>query len=424
MQNRNCVKDQISKFLQERIDAGDFPSAVYLVAEKGEIVMHDALGFAVVEPERIEARLDTIYDLASLTKVLVTGLLAARLVDQARVQLTDSVSIYVPSFNSNEKREITVKNLAVHNSGMMGWLPLYLFAASRLDVLNEVSNRPLEYGIGTRIVYSDLNFIVLANIIEQEEFGRRIDLIASERIFDVLQLKATDFNPIVNDYGKIGGISSKHKIAASEKGNAFEKQTCIEQGYLQPPATAGGSDMNPVASHHPVCETQPPLLRQEGSKSPGSDPIRNPQSAFRDYQIWGEVHDGNAYFMGGVAGHAGLFSTAEEVFKIAQQFLPNYSKLLKPETCELFRTNFTPGMNEHRSFAFQLASTPDSTAGKLMSPQSFGHLGFTGTSLWIDPVKERIFILLTNRTHNHALPFVNINSVRRRFHDLAIGQLE
>ena len=85
-------------------------------------------------------------------------------------------------------------------------------------------------------------------------------------------------------------------------------------------------------------------------------------SAFRDYQIWGEVHDGNAYFMGGVAGHAGLFSTAEEVFKIALQFLPQYTTLLKPETCELFRTNFTKGMNEDRSFAFQLASTEGSTA--------------------------------------------------------------
>ena len=81
-------------------------------------------------------------------------------------------------------------------------------------------------------------------------------------------------------------------------------------------------------------------------------------------------------------------------------------------------------MNEHRSFAFQLASTPGSTAGSKMSPESFGHLGFTGTSLWIDPVKERVFVLLTNRTHNHTLPFVNINAVRRRFHDLAIEFLD
>jgi CubicO group peptidase (beta-lactamase class C family) len=128
--------------------------------------------------------------------------------------------------------------------------------------------------------------------------------------------------------------------------------------------------------------------------------------------------------MDGVAGHAGLFSTAEEIYKIALQFLPNRTSILKPETCQLFSTNFTPGMNEDRSFAFQLASTPDSTGGTKMAPESFGHLGFTGTSLWIDPIKERIFILLTNRTHAHPLPFVNINAVRRRFHDLAVDLLE
>src|SRR5690606_19948139 len=131
---------------------------------------------------------------------------------------------------------------------------------------------------------------------------------------------------------------------------------------------------------------------------------------FRDYLIRGEVHDGNAYFMGGVSGHAGLFSTAADVFRIALQFLPGHTTLLKPETCELFRTNYTPGMNEDRSFAFQLASTADSTAGPDLPPQSFGHNGFTGTSLWINPVNERVFILLTNRTHAHPLPFVNIYS--------------
>ena len=178
--------------------------------------------------------------------------------------------------------------------------------------------------------------------------------------------------------------SLRREIAASENGNEYEKQTCEEQ----------------------------------------FPEIAIPRSALRSHLIWGEVHDGNAYFMGGVAGHAGLFSTAEEVFKISQQFLPSYTQLLKPETCELFRTNFTKGLNEDRSFAFQLASTEGSTAGSKMSPQSFGHTGFTGTSLWIDPVKERVFVLLTNRTHNHDLPFVNINSVRRHFHDLAIDFLE
>jgi CubicO group peptidase (beta-lactamase class C family) len=227
-------------------------------------------------------------------------------------------------------------------------------------------------------MYSDLNFLLLAAVITDRKNTPLGDTASSE-IFKPLELIDTSFDP---------DIALRKRIAASEKGNAYEKQTCIELGYL------------------------------------GPDQVEKNLSAFREYQIWGEVHDGNAWFMGGVAGHAGLFSTGEEVFRIAQQFLPNYTALLKPETCELFRTNFTPGMNEDRSLAFQLASTKDSTAGTKMPPESFGHLGFTGTSVWIDPVKERVFILLTNRTHNHPPPFANINSLRRRFHDLAIGLLD
>jgi CubicO group peptidase (beta-lactamase class C family) len=140
--------------------------------------------------------------------------------------------------------------------------------------------------------------------------------------------------------------------------------------------------------------------------------------------IWGEVHDGNAYFLGGAAGHAGLFSTAAETFRMANQFLAHQTSLLKGETCELFCTNFTEGLNEARSIGWQLAATKDSTAGPDLPGDSFGHTGFTGTSCWNDPRGERVFILLTNRTHARALPFVNINSVRRRFHSLAVGALE
>jgi CubicO group peptidase (beta-lactamase class C family) len=145
---------------------------------------------------------------------------------------------------------------------------------------------------------------------------------------------------------------------------------------------------------------------------------------WREYHIWGEVHDGNCHFMNGVSGHAGLFSTVEETFKIAQQFLASQTTLLKPETCELFRTNFTKGFNEARSIAFQLAETKNSTAGDSLPKNSFGHLGFTGTSLWIDPDAEGIYILLTNRTHARTLPFANINDARRRFHELAAQTLD
>jgi serine-type D-Ala-D-Ala carboxypeptidase len=382
---QNDVNEQINNFLQSRIDAGDFPSAVYLVAEKGEIVFTDALGCAVVEPERFEAKIDTIYDLASLTKVVATGLVAAKLSEAGKFALSESVCSYLPEFDTDDKRTITIKNLLVHDSGMSGWLPTYLLVENPNDVIATLANIPLEYQTAGKVVYSDPNFIVLGGLIEKTT-ETSLDKLCRERIFEPLGLSDTSFNPTE---------IARKRIAASEKGNEHEKQLCVEQGF-----------MNPVAI------------------APGSDLIRIPQSAFRTEMIWGEVHDNNAYFMGGVAGHAGLFSTAEEVFKIAQQFLPNYTQLLKPETCKLFRTNFTPGMNEDRSFAFQLASTKDSTAGAKMPRTSFGHTGFTGTSLWIDPVKERIFVLLTNRTHNHALPFANINSVRRKFHDVAIDLLD
>ena len=378
------MRNEIATFLRTRIDAGDFPSAVYLVAEKGEIVLHEALGYAVVEPELIEATTDTIYDLASLTKVLVAGLLAAMLIDGGDVSPDDEASDFIDIFGG-DKADITLRDLLTHTSGLEAWLPYYLIANSRSEIPNKIAERPLGYGPREKVVYSDLNFTLLTCIIEKL-CASRLDQVAAERLFGPIGLTETGFNPLEE--------LSRKRIVASEHGNAFERQTCVELGYL-----VDASLKNPVAT------------------APGSDP-------FRTGTIWGEVHDGNAYFMGGVAGHAGLFSTAEEVFKIAQQFLPNYSQLLRPETCELFRTNFTPGMNERRSFAFQLASTPESTAGTKMSLESFGHLGFTGTSLWIDPVKERVFILLTNRTHNHALPFVNINSVRRRFHDLAIDYLD
>ncbi|CAN5513470.1 hypothetical protein BH10ACI2_BH10ACI2_24280 [soil metagenome] len=386
--------NEISNFLKERIELGDFPSAVYLVAEKGEIVLHDAIGNSVVDPEIIKAESDTIYDLASLTKPLVTGLLCSALVENGEIELTDKLSEFFPEFDTPDKRNITIQNLLTHTSGFKSWLPLYLgpnvpkvdgpvtmgFCDERVKayVISEIARRPTTQAANSWVTYSDLNFVMLGLLVEKI-YGRDLNYILVTEMYKKLSLFRTFYG---------GATDLNHEIAASEKGNAFEKQTCVEQGFL---SAAAAKESTPT---------------------------------FRSDVIWGEVHDGNAYFMGGVAGHAGLFSTAEETYSIAQQFLPSSTTLLKPETCELFTTNYTERLNEHRSFGFQMASTPDSTAGRKMSPGSFGHLGFTGTSLWIDPVRERVFILLTNRTHNHGLPFVNTNSVRRKFHDLAIGFLD
>ena len=381
--------EKISTFLQERIKAKDFPSAVYLVAEKGEIVFQDALGYAVVEPERIEARTDTIYDLASLTKPLVTGLLCAKLIENGEINLSDKISKYFSEFK-DEKCEITIENLLVHNSGFVNWKPFYLITNFKSKILEIIASESLANSTGLTVVYSDLNFI-LSGFLLEKFYEKSLDEITRQEIFEPLNLRNTLFNP---------AKTLRPKIAASEFGNYFERETCIELGY----------DVS--------------MRDQRDYKMWDELGYDVPSYGWRDYQIWGEVHDANCWFMNGASGHAGLFSTAEETFKIAQQFLANQTTLLKPETCKLFRTNYTENFNEARSLAFQLAATKDSTAGDALSKDSFGHLGFTGTSLWIEPETERIFILLTNRTHARELPFANINETRRTFNEFAAAILD
>jgi len=366
-------QDQISSLLAEHVATGDFPSAVYLVAERGEVVFADALGFAVREPETVPASLETIYDLASLTKPLVTGLLCARRIELGELTLDSSVSHYLPEFDRTDKHMITVRQLLTHTSGLPAWRPLYVLAEGRRDAtIAAIANEKLAYGPGTRVLYSDLGFITLGILLERMTRTNFVEL-ASKEIIGPLSLSQTFFNP---------GISIRNRIAASERGNAYEHETLVE-------------------------------------------PKSNlPATIRRDNVIWGEVHDGNAYFLGGAAGHAGLFSTARETLRLAQQFVAPGTQLLRPESCALFQTNMTDGLNEARSLGWQLAQTKDSTAGASLAPDSFGHTGFTGTSCWIDAGKERAFILLSNRTHARSLPFANINSVRRQFHTLAVEALD
>jgi serine-type D-Ala-D-Ala carboxypeptidase len=376
--------------LEERIAAGDFPSAVYLVAERGTVRFSDALGDAVREPVRRAATLETIYDLASLTKPLVTGLLTAMLVESDEVRLDGAVSLYLSEFAREDKRAITVRQLLTHTSGLPAWLPLYLLAdGDPARTLEVIAAQPLEQAPGACVVYSDLGFITLGLLL-QRVTGSPLAELARERIFHPLKLARTFFNP---------EKSFQTEVAACESGgNAYEREMCESQQVSPPESESSG---------------QP------------ADDRRTPRAAnWRDRTIWGEVHDGNAFFLGGAAGHAGLFSTARETLRLAEQFILRTTQLLEPTTCVLFRMNMTERLNEARSFAWQLAKSPDSTAGPLLYPESFGHLGFTGTSCWVDPYNERVFILLTNRTHARALPFVNINSVRRRFHTLAVEALE
>jgi CubicO group peptidase (beta-lactamase class C family) len=365
--------EEISAYLDERIAAGDFPSAVYLVAQSGRVMFRDALGHAVREPLEHRATLDTIYDLASLTKPLVTGLLCARYVEANELKLDEEARRYLPEFDTTEKQALTVRHLLTHTSGLPAWRPLYITTGGRKsEAVQVIASEPLEAVPGTRVRYSDLGFITLGLLLERIS-GEPLREVARREILEPLGLRRTFFNP---------EMALQTETAACETGNLYERGMC------------------------------------------GEMKLGESYTDWREQLIWGEVHDGNAYFLGGAAGHAGLFSTASETLLIAGQFLASRTELLKAETCALFHTNMTKGLEEARSFAWQLAETKDSTAGQDLPPASFGHTGFTGTSCWIDPVHERIFLLFTNRTHAaRSLPFVNINGVRRRFHSMAARAL-
>src|ERR1043165_5933138 len=297
------ANEQLSALLEQHIQTGEFPSAIYLVAERDEILFTDALGYSVVEPYRVANKLDTIYDLASLTKPLVTSLLCARRIELGELTLDSSVSHYLPEFERTDRQMITVRELLTHTSGLPAWRPLYLLAEDEPErTAGAIANLDLDYKPGTRVVYSDLGFIALGILLERMT-GHRLAELAQHEIIEPLNLRQTYFNP---------ELALQTGIAASELGNLYEKNVCDETG-------AG---------------------EYENS---------------RQRLIWGEVHDGNAYFLGGAAGHAGLFSTASEVFQLAQQFIGESSRLLIPQTCKLFRQNMTEGLEEGRSLAWRLA---------------------------------------------------------------------
>lgn len=370
------VIPEIEAFLSQAIADGDFPGAVYLVARNQEVYTSGAKGHAVIVPDRILMTTETIFDMASVTKPLVTGMLLAQFIEKGIIALETPVYKVLPQFEREDKRGITIGQLATHCAGFPAWQPFYLLAEQPTDVIDLIAQWPLEYAPGTSVIYSDFSYITLGFLLARLG-GNSLDDLARQMIFAPLKLMRTGFKP---------DLSLRLEIAAAEAGNRYEERLAQEK----------------LAKEKLATSLQARVIQFKG---------------WRSEVIWGQVHDMNAYFLGGVAGHAGLFSTAQEVYRMACQFLPG-SRLLKPETLALFSTNFTPGCSEGRSLGWLLASVGITAAGATLSPSSFGHVGFTGTSLWIDPETVTIYILLTNRTHPEYRDF-NMNERRRRFHACA-----
>lgn len=319
-------------FLQRESDLGSFPSASWAFGTVDGIQDADALGHAVAVPLRIAATADTIYDCASTTKVLVTTVLVLQAVAEGKIALDD------------EYRGFTYRELLSHSSGLRAWLPLYALG----DYLGAIEARGVEHARGEKVVYSDLNFVLLYYAL-QELFGDYREA-ARTRIFEPLGLRDAYFNP---------PATLKPRIAATEWGQRFEYGMCATRAIVF--------------------------------------------TGFREGLMWGDANDGNSYHAGGTAGNAGLFATARDVFRIAQAFVRG--ELVPRELVEESRREQAEG----RGLGWQLE-------GPGLSKASFGHMGFTGTSVWADG--EKIFVLLTNRVHPCAAP-IAMQRIRGEFHRIA-----
>lgn len=341
--------------LEQGVRDGVMPGAVAVVGYRGEIVLATAVGRVAYEPDAPAVRLDTLYDLASLTKVVATTTLAMLEVERGRLDLEASIATYLPELRGGDKAAVRVADLLAHSGGLLWWTDLYRrvgglpVAEAKRRALAEVLALPLESVPGTATVYSDLGILLLGEILERLA-GLPIDTLASQRIFEPLGMTETRYRP---------GAELRTRIAPTE--------------------------------HDP----------------------------WRGRVVHGEVHDENAAALGGVAPHAGLFSTAGDLAVFAQMLLDGgtYGKtrLLRGDTIARFARRAERAPGSSRGLGWDTPSE-QSSAGRYLSASSFGHTGFTGTSLWIDPERELFAVLLTNRVHP-TRDNRKILELRPRFHD-------
>jgi uncharacterized protein YbbC (DUF1343 family)/CubicO group peptidase (beta-lactamase class C family) len=311
----------------EAIQRREIPGAVFLVGHKGVVVHRRAFGDRALEPRREPMTLDTIFDIASLTKVVATTISIMRLVELGQVKLNDPVATYIPEFGRNGKEDVTIRDLLTHFSGLPADLDLKDPWHGHDEALRRASEESLVAPAGAQYRYSDVNFIVLGELVEKVA-AMPLDKYAAAHIFLPLAMAHTAFNPPQEWLPKIA----------------------------------------------------PTQYDEHGA------------------MLRGVVHDPSARRMGGVAGNAGVFSTADDLARFAQALLGG--KMLSPAIIEKMTTPQQPANSTIlRGLGWDIDSPLSSNRGELLPIGSFGHTGFTGTSLWIDPYTQTYIILLTNAVH-------------------------
>jgi CubicO group peptidase (beta-lactamase class C family) len=323
--------ESATHIVRQYVEDNKIPGAVNLVAQAGKILSSNAFGNSQIMPHKKEMTLNTLFDLASLTKPIITATSIMILTESGLINLEDPVSKYIKEFHNTNKESITIKHLLTHTSGLPDWRAFYLNGQYYNEILKEVINTDLIYSTGSKYIYSDLGYILLGEIIQRVSFSTLYDF-SYTNILKPLNMRHTLFKP---------DNTQKNMCAATEF------------------------------------------------------------SVLRNGVIKGEVHDNNAYYMGGISGHAGLFSTVEDLFNFCQMFLNkgtfNNKTILTPGTVEIMTNNAIKPLG-YEGLGFFIKGN-SSSKSYILSDNAFGHTGFTGTSFWIDPNLELIIILLTNRVH-------------------------
>ena len=368
----------VESAFEEAVSQGVFPGAVVLVSKDEEIVYENAFGYRSLIPEKTALELNTIFDLASLTKPLATTVAIMLLIGGKKIRLDDQVTRFIPTFGVFGKHLSTVRQLLNHSSGLPAWKPYYEgmvkmeksgrinFIASRAAkgyVLEEIHREKPLTPPGTQALYSDLGFMVLGEIVEALT-GFNLDRFCQDRIFKPLGLRST----------------------------AFVDLTKLRTRRLQP-----------------VKQTIAPTEN----------------CPWRKRILCGEVHDDNAYAMGGVAGHAGLFSSARDIHTLMVRLnhcFHGKDNFLPQSLVQEFLTKDQTIKDSTHALGWDTPSLEKSASGSYFSPRSVGHLGFTGTSIWWDLEKSCHIILLTNRVHP-SRQNEKIRDFRPYIHDLIMKAL-
>jgi uncharacterized protein YbbC (DUF1343 family)/CubicO group peptidase (beta-lactamase class C family) len=323
----------VDSVIEQAIREGNIPGAVLVVGHDGRVIYRKAYGSRALEPRREAMTADTVFDLASLTKVIVTTTAVMQLVEQGKVRLNDPVAKYLPEFAQNGKDDITVRQLLTHYSGLGPDLDLKTQWEGKETAYRMAFAETLQDSPGSRFTYSDVNFILLGALVERVS-GETLDEYATRHIFVPLKMLRTRFVP----------------------------PTAWRAGWIEK--------------------------------------IAPTQYDENQHMLRGVVHDPTARRMGGVSGQAGLFSTGDDLAKFAQALLNGGGGILSALSVEKMTTpEQPPSAPVLRGFGWDIDSPFSSNRGDLLPVGSYGHTGFTGTSMWIDPITQSYIILLTNAVH-------------------------